>query len=135
MNNKFTYKGIEFEIANYNARKNEFAAAEEAPAPDPETETAAPAEKLEIVPREEKPAAPVEVIPPEIVKAREMYKKLLEVNFKPTAIQETEAEIIYKTYREKLQPIARKAGGLYIDTLSIIAAVMAIYEELEKEGA
>lgn len=24
MNNKFTYKGIEFEIANYNARKNEF---------------------------------------------------------------------------------------------------------------
>ena len=24
MNNKFTYKGVEFEIANYNARKNEF---------------------------------------------------------------------------------------------------------------
>ena len=24
MNNKFTYKGIKFEIANYNARKNEF---------------------------------------------------------------------------------------------------------------
>lgn len=107
----------------------------EAPAPDPETETAAPAEKLEIVPREEKPAAPVEVIPPEIVKAREIYKKLLACNFRPTKLQEGEADIIYNAYREKLQPIARKAGGLYIDTLSIIAAVMAIYEELEKEGA
>lgn len=104
----------------------------EAPAPDPETETAAPAEKLEIVPREETPAASVEVIPPEIVKAREIYKKLLACNFKPTKLQEGEADIIYNAYREKLQPIARKAGGLYIDTLAIIAAVMAIYEELEE---
>ena len=118
--------------------KKEVAAAEEvnqeAPATDPETETAATVEKLEIVPREEKPAAPVEVIPPEIVKAREIYKKLLACNFRPTKLQEGEADIIYNAYREKLQPIARKAGGLYIDTLSIIAAVMAIYEELEKEG-
>lgn len=105
--------------------KKEVAAAEE-------VNQEAPAEELEIVPREEKPAAPVEVIPPEIVKAREIYKKLLACNFRPTKLQEGEADIIYNAYREKLQPIARRAGGLYIDTLSIIAAVMAIYEELEE---
>ena len=83
-------------------------------------EAAAPAEKLEIVKREE--------IAPEIVKARKLYKQLRACNFKPTAIQEAEAETIYKLNREQLQPIARQAGNLYIDTLSIIAAIMSVYD-------
>lgn len=94
------------------------------PAADPEkptpTEAATP-EKLEIVKREE-------ITPPEIVKARRFYKQMRACNFKPTAIQEAEAETIYKLNREQLQPIARQAGNLYIDTLSIIAAIMSVYE-------
>lgn len=84
-------------------------------------EAAAPAEKLEIVKREE-------ITPPEVVKARRYYKQMRACNFKPTAIQEAEAETIYKLNREKLQPVARQAGNLYIDTLSIIAAIMSVYE-------
>lgn len=94
------------------------------PAADPEkptpTEAATP-EKLEIVKREE-------ITPPEIVKARKLYKQLRACNFKPTAIQEAEAETIYRLNREKLQPVARQAGNLYIDTLSIIAAIMSVYD-------
>ena len=89
----------------------------------PETEAIA-ADKLEIVPNDP------ETIPPEVIRARAIYKKLLTVNFTPTALQEAETDIIYKAHKEVLTPIARKAGGLYIDTLSIIAAIMAIYEEL-----
>lgn len=84
-------------------------------------EAAAPAEKLEIVKREE-------ITPPEIVKARSIYKELKRVNFTPTALQEAETEAIYKNNRDVLQPIARQAGNLYIDTLSIIAAIMSVYD-------
>lgn len=88
----------------------------------PETETIAPAEKLEIVPNDP------ETIPPEVIRARAIYKKLLSVNFTPTALQEAETDVIYKANKEVLTPIARKAGGLYIDTLSIIAAIMSVYD-------
>lgn len=122
--NKFTNIGekeIEAEIERQEAE-----AAAEAPAADPEkptpTEAATP-EKLEIVKREE-------ITPPEVVKARSIYKQLKAANFTPTTYQEAEAEAIYKNNREKLQPIARRAGGLYIDTLAIIAAVMTIPDEL-----
>ena len=95
------------------------------PAADPEKEApqeaAAPAEKLEIVKREE-------ITPPEVVKARRFYSQMKSCHFKPTAIQEAEAETIYKLNREQLQPIARQAGNLYIDTLSIIAAIMSVYD-------
>lgn len=84
-------------------------------------EAAAPAEKLEIVKREE-------ITPPEVVKARRFYKQMRACNFKPTALQEAETDIIYKQHKDKLQPIARRAGGLYIDTLSIIAAIMTVFE-------
>ena len=118
--------------------RQEAEAAPEAPAADPEkpTPTEAPAntsqeapteaatpEKLEIVKREE-------ITPPEVVKARSIYKQLKAANFTPTTYQEAEAEAIYKNNRDKLQPIARRAGGLYIDTLAIIAAVMTIPDEL-----
>lgn len=114
-------KEIEAEIERQEAE-----AAPEAPVADPEkptpTEAATP-EKLEIVKREE-------ITPPEVVKARSIYKQLKAANFTPTTYQEAEAEAIYKNNREKLQPIARRAGGLYIDTLAIIAAVMTIPDEL-----
>ena len=84
-------------------------------------EAAAPDEKLEIVKREE-------ITPPEIIKARRFYSQMKSCHFKPTAIQEAEAETIYKLNREQLQPIARQAGNLYIDTLSIIAAIMSVYD-------
>ena len=86
-----------------------------------EQEAAAPVEKLEIVKREE-------ITPPEVVKARRFYSQMKSCHFKPTAIQEAEAETIYKLNREQLQPIARQAGNLYIDTLSIIAAIMSVYD-------
>jgi len=69
-----------------------------------------------------------EELPPEIIKARAYYKRLYSCGFKPSEIQEADAEIIYKSNRDLLQPIARQAGGLYIDTLSIIAAIMAAFE-------
>lgn len=81
------------------------------------------AEKLEIVKREE--------ITPEIAKARNIYKRLVNCGFKPSKMQELETDIIYQENKEKLQPIARRAGGMYVDTLSIIAAIMAIYSDIE----
>ena len=107
---------------------------EEAPAPadnaEPETteETTPAHDDLVIVPRQE-----AAEIPPEIVKAREIYKRLVNVGFKPSLMQEADAELIYKEYREILQPIARRAGGLYIDTLAIIAAITATAENLITE--
>lgn len=83
------------------------------------------AEKLEIVSNDP------EVIPPEMVRAKAIYKKLLSVNFTPTALQEAETDIIFKANKEALTPIAKRAGGLYMDTLSIIAAIMAIYSDIE----
>lgn len=111
----------------YDKERKEAAEKKQQPTPaaDPEKEApqeaAAPVEKLEIVKREE-------ITPPEVVKARRYYKQMRACNFKPTAIQEAEAETIYKLNREQLQPIARKAGNLYIDTLSIIAAIMSVYD-------
>lgn len=110
------------------------AAAQEAPATDPETEApeAAPentaeiseqvTEKLEIVKREE--------ITPEIKEARELYRRLKKCGFTPNEYQEADALIIYKNNKELLKPLARAAGGLYIDTLSIIAAIMTIGDKL-----
>ena len=79
-------------------------------------------EKLEIVKRE--------TIAPEVIRARAFYKELTAARFTPSVYQETEAEAIYKNNRDILHPIARKAGGLYIDTLAIIAAIMAAADDL-----
>ena len=79
-------------------------------------------EKLEIVKREE--------ITPEIKEARELYRRLKKCGFTPNEYQEADALIIYKNNRELLKPIARAAGGLYIDTLAIIAAIMTIGDKL-----
>ena len=83
------------------------------------------AEKLEIVSNDP------EAIPPEVERAKAIYKKLLSVNFTPTALQEAETDIIYKANKEVLTPIAKKTGAMYMDTLSIIAAIMAIYGDIE----
>ena len=102
--------------------------ASEAPATDPAEDTDAAeiaravSEKLEIVKRDE--------LPPEVKKAREFYKRLKACNFTPTEYQEADAVLIFKNNREKLAPIAKKCGGLYLDTLAIIAAIMAAPEEL-----
>lgn len=113
---------------------------QEAPAADPETATeateeapeAAPentaeiseqvTEKLEIVKREEMTA--------EVKEARELYRRLKACGFTPNEYQEADALIIYKNNKELLKPLARAAGGLYIDTLSIIAAIMTIGDKL-----
>lgn len=96
------------------------AATTEAPAADPGDDTP------------ETDAAPEE-IPPEFIKAREIYRRLISSNYTPDKFRAAEAEIIYKEHRDVLQPIARRAGGLYIDTLAIIAAIIAAYDETEKE--
>lgn len=78
----------------------------------------------------EAPADDPETIPPEVQEARTIYKRLIACKFTPSKVQEAEADAIYTAYRDRLAPIARKAGGLYIDTLSIIAATMAVYDDL-----
>jgi len=78
----------------------------------------------------EAPADDPETIPPEVQEARTIYKRLIACNFTPSKVQEAEADAIFTAYRDRLAPIARKAGGLYIDTLSIIAATMAAYNDL-----
>lgn len=122
--NKFTNIGEKEIKAEIDRQEAEATPAPVATATDTEQEAPTPAEKLEIVKREE-------ITPPEIVKARSIYKELKRVNFTPTALQEAETDIIYKQHKDKLQPIARRAGGLYIDTLSIIASIMAVYNDLE----
>ncbi|MBR2553429.1 MAG: hypothetical protein IKE94_01095 [Aeriscardovia sp.] len=122
----------------------------EAPANDPEKEAEAIARinerqnkenhfvnisredvKQEIEKQEaEAPADDPETIPPEVQEARTIYKRLIACKFTPSKVQEAEADAIYTAYRDRLAPIARKAGGLYIDTLSIIAATMAVYDDL-----
>lgn len=119
------------------AEKEAAAQEQEAPATDPETEApeapeAAPentaeiseqvTEKLEIVKREELTA--------EVKEARELYRRLKACGFTPNEYQEADALIIYKNNKELLKPLARAAGGLYIDTLSIIAAIMTIGDKL-----
>lgn len=124
--NHYTNIGKEEIKAEIERQEADAAAEQEAP-----TEAEAPAEniakqaaeKLEIVKREI-----VKNTPPEVIKAREFYKQLRACNFTPTEYQEADAEIIYKNNKSVLQPIAKQAGGLYIDTLSIIAAIMSIYD-------
>lgn len=139
--NRFTNIDAEDIRAEVERMRAEKAAQEqEAPAPDPETAAeateeapeAAPettaeiseqvTEKLEIVKREE--------ITPEIREARELYRRLKKCGFTPNEYQEADALIIYKNNKELLKPLARAAGGLYIDTLSIIAAIMTIGDKL-----
>ena len=43
----------------------------------------------------------------------------------------SDADIIYKANKEVLTPIAKKTGAMYMDTLLIIAAIMAIYSDIE----
>ena len=117
-------------IAAINARQNienKFVNIDaEAVKKEMESEAAAAAddlpEKLEIVKRE--------TIAPEVIRARAFYKELTAARFTPSVYQETEAEAIYKNNRDILHPIARKAGGLYIDTIAIIAAIMAAADDL-----
>lgn len=127
-------------IAAEKAAQEAAAQEQEAPATDPETATeateeapeAAPentaeiseqvTEKLEIVKREELTA--------EVKEARELYRRLKSCGFTPNEYQEADALIIYKNNKELLKPLARAAGGLYIDTLSIIAAIMTIGDKL-----
>lgn len=112
------------------AQEQEAAAAPVEDTPATEATPEAPAEaisaqvseKLEIVKREE--------TTPEIREARELYKRLKKCGFTPNEYQEADALIIYKNNRELLKPLARAAGGLYIDTLSIIAAIMTIGDKL-----
>lgn len=104
-------------IAAEKAAQEAAAQEQEAPAADPEKEAEAPADDPE-------------TIPPEVQEARTIYKRLIACNFTPSKVQEAEADAIYTAYKDKLAPIARRAGGLYIDTLSIIAATMAAYNDL-----
>lgn len=116
--NRFTNIDADDIRAEVERMRTEKAAQEqEAPATDPETTTEA---------TEEAP----ETIPPEVQEARKIYKRLIACKFTPSKVQEAEADAIYTAYKDKLAPIARKAGGLYIDTLSIIAATMAAYNDL-----
>ena len=130
-----TAEDVKKEAEAIAAEKAAAAQEQEAPATDPETEEATEAapettaeiseqvtEKLEIVKREK--------ITPEIREARELYRRLKKCGFTPNEYQEADALIIYKNNRELLKPLARAAGGLYIDTLSIIAAIMTIGDKL-----
>ena len=120
-------------IAAINARQNmenKFVNIDaEAVKKEMESEAAASAaaadlpEKFEIVKRENFEA-------PEVIRAKNFYKELTAARFTPTAYQEAEAEAIYKNNRDVLHPIARRAGGLYIDILAIIAAIMAAADKL-----
>lgn len=58
------------------------------------------------------------------IKAAQGYYKALQ-GYKLTGLQAITAEAIYKANKPILQPIARRAGGLYIDNIAIIAAITA----------
>lgn len=135
-----TREDVKREAEAIAAEKAAAAQEQEAPAADPETATEATeeapeavpettaeiseqvTEKLEIVKREELTA--------EVREARELYRRLKSCGFTPNEYQEADALIIYKNNKELLKPLARAAGGLYIDTLSIIAAIMTIGDKL-----
>jgi hypothetical protein len=70
---------------------------------------------------------PEDVKRQQAIKAAQGYYKALQ-GYKLTALQEITATAIYKANKAVLQPIARQAGGLYIDSLSIMAAITAAAE-------
>ena len=72
----------------------------------------------------------LEILTPEMVQARFFYKQMIDCNFVPSKYETLQAMAIYQENREILKPIASKTGALYLDTLSIIAAIMATAEKL-----
>ena len=70
---------------------------------------------------------PEDVKRQQAITAAQAYYKALQ-GYKLTSLQEITATAIYKANKAVLQPIARQAGGLYIDSLSIMAAITAAAE-------
>ena len=68
--------------------------------------------------------SPEDVKRQQAITAAQAYYKALR-GYKVSTIQAITAEAIYQANREILQPIARRAGGLYIDNIAIIAAITA----------
>lgn len=68
--------------------------------------------------------SPEDVKRQQAIKAAKTYYKALQ-GYKLTSLQELTATAIYKANKAVLQPIARRAGGLYIDNIAIIAAITA----------
>ena len=67
---------------------------------------------------------PEDVKRQQAITAAQNYYKVL-CGYKVTTMQAITAEAIYQANRDILQPIARRAGGLYIDNIAIIAAITA----------
>jgi len=67
---------------------------------------------------------PEDVKRQQAIKAAQGYYKALQ-GYKLTSLQEITATAIYKANKAILQPIARQAGGLYIDIIAITAAITA----------
>lgn len=104
-----------------------------APAADPdntETETTPEAAAVAAINEAQNKENRFTNISPEDVKrqqaitAAQAYYKALH-GYKLTSLQELTATAIYKANKAVLQPIARQAGGLYIDSIAIIAAITA----------
>ena len=77
--------------------------------------------------------SPEDVKRQQAITAAQAYYKALH-GYKVSTIQAITAEAIYQANRDILQPIARRAGGLYIDNIAIIAAITAandLYELTE----
>lgn len=68
--------------------------------------------------------SPEDVKRVQAITAAQAYYKALR-GYKVSTMQAITAEAIYQANREILQPIAKRAGGLYIDNLAIIAAITA----------
>lgn len=68
--------------------------------------------------------SPEDVKRQQAITAAQAYYKALR-GYKVSTIQAITAEAIYQANRDILQPIARRAGGLYIDNIAIIAAITA----------
>ena len=68
--------------------------------------------------------SPEDVKRQQAITAAQAYYKVLR-GYKVSTMQAITAEAIYQANREILQPIARRAGGLYIDNIAIIAAITA----------
>lgn len=68
--------------------------------------------------------SPEDVKRQQAITAAQAYYKALH-GYKVSTIQAITAEAIYQANRDILQPIARRAGGLYIDNIAIIAAITA----------
>jgi DNA polymerase III sliding clamp (beta) subunit (PCNA family) len=112
---------------------------EEMPAPDHMEEETTPTPVEDVTPEAAAVAAinekqnkenrfvnitPEDVKRQQAITAAQAYYKALR-GYKVSTIQAITAEAIYQVNREILQPIARRAGGLYIDNIAIIAAITA----------